>query len=174
MNGNCHFVFGAAVGTAIALNASSVAEVLPNIVPSSETFTLFVLGGLLGGIIPDIDNPISYIGKLTAPISTAIGKVSELFGKSGSNHRGILHDPIVYIAGLVLSYFYLPSLVGFFTGCLSHVFLDMFNPSGVPFLFGVKRLRLAKIPSGSKTGTIVTWISAVIVLIGGIVIKYIF
>lgn len=171
MNGNCHFVFGAAVGTSVMLNTSYIAELLPNIIISPETSTLFILGGLLGGIFPDIDNPISYVGKLTAPVSTVIGKIGAIMGKSGKNHRGILHDPAVYIAGLVLAYLYFTPLVGFFIGCLSHTFLDLFNPSGVPFLFGAFRLRLAKIPSGSAAGIIFTWVSVALVLFMGIGIK---
>ena len=104
MNGNCHFVYGATVGSMVALNIDKISMVLPHIAYSPETATLFVLGGLLGGIFPDIDNPSSYIGKLAAPISTLIGAINKKLGKVGANHRGILHDPIIYIIGLVLSY----------------------------------------------------------------------
>ena len=31
MNGNCHFVFGATVGSMIALNIDSINTILPNI-----------------------------------------------------------------------------------------------------------------------------------------------
>lgn len=171
MNGNSHFVFGVSLGTAIAMNMNVIGEVLPNLNASAETTTLFVLGGLIGGILPDIDNPTSYMGKLSAPVSTMFGTLGKMTGKTGSNHRGIMHDPTIYLIGLVLSYLYLPSLVGLFVGCLSHIFLDMFNPSGVPFLFGVKRLRLGKILSGSKTGVWFTWLNVFLVLIVGIVAK---
>ena len=155
MNGNCHFLFGATVG----VNIDSISEFLPRITNSPETVTLLVLGGLIGGVLPDIDNPSSHIGKLTVPVSTLIGKWGEMTGKTKSRHRGLLHDGIVYIFGLILSYMYLPSLIGLCVGCLSHLFLDMFNPAGVPFLFGVKHLRLAKIPSDSKGAVALTWFS---------------
>ena len=158
MNGNCHFVFGAAVGTALSINMGLISSTLPNLISSPETTTLFILGGIMGGILPDIDNPVSYVGKLTVPLSTIIGKFGEATGNTGKNHRGILHDPIVYLTGLVLSYFYCPSLIGLFIGCLSHIFLDMFNPSGVPFLFGIKRIHLGKIYSGSKESVVFTWV----------------
>ena len=174
MNGNCHFVFGAALGTALAVNVGAISSVLENVTATPETATLLVLGGLIGGIFPDIDNPKSYVGKLAAPVSTAIGKVGKATGKVGKQHRGILHDPAVYIAGLILCYLYFPPLVGFFVGCLSHTFLDMFNPMGVPFLFGVSHLHLGKIPSGSKASVIFTWVNVFMVLIAGICLKVFF
>lgn len=171
MNGNCHFVFGAALGTAFSLNMELIASALPNLSPTSETATLFVLGGILGGIFPDIDNPTSYFGKLASPISKIFGSIGKATGKTGKNHRGIMHDPIVYLAGLALCYFYFPPLIGFFVGCLSHLFLDMFNPSGIPFLFGAAHLHLGKIVSGSKNSITFTWINVVLVLLIGLGIK---
>ena len=169
MNGNCHFVNGAALSTAAVMNLDKITTILPNITNSPETATLFILGGLIGGIFPDIDNPNSYMGHLASPVSNVIGKTNELFGKNGSNHRGILHDPIVYIAGLILSYLFFSPLVGFFVGCLSHIFLDMFNPKGVPFLLFFK-IRLGKFNSGETGSIIFTWICVVIVITAGILI----
>ena len=171
MNGNCHFVFGAAIGTALAINIDLVSTALPNITSTHETVTLFILGGLVGSIFPDIDNPNSYMGKLTVPVSTVLGQVSEAFGKTGSHHRGVLHDLSVYLAGLVLSYLYFSPLIGFFIGCLSHLFLDMFNPAGIPFLFGVSKIHLGKIKSGSKESVIFTWVAVVAVTALGILLK---
>lgn len=172
MNGNCHFVFGAAVGTVLSINMGLIASALPNLAPSAETAVLFIMGGALGGVFPDIDNPSSYFGKLTSPLSKAFGSVGKLTGKTGKNHRGIMHDPIIYLAGLALCYFYFTPLVGFFAGCLSHLFLDMFNPSGIPFLFGVARLHLGKIESGSKAAIAFTWTAVIFVLVVGLLIKF--
>ena len=169
MNGNCHFIYGAAVGSALALNLDKISSVI-SISNSSETATLFILGGLVGGIFPDIDNPNSYMGHLSAPISTLIGKINEKLGKVGSNHRGILHDPIIYLLGLVLSYFFFPPLLGFFIGCISHIFLDMFNPKGVPCLF-VHRIRLGKFNSGDSSSIVFTWICVILCIGIGILIK---
>lgn len=170
MNGNCHFVFGAALGTAFAMNMDKLEAALPNITNSPETATLFVLGGLIGGIFPDIDNPTSYIGKLTVPVSSVIGTFGELAGKTGPMHRGILHDPIVYIAGLILSYMFCPSLVGLFLGCISHLYLDMFTPAGIPVFLGLKHFRIAKIKSGSKQSVIFTWLNVCAAIIIGLLI----
>ncbi len=168
MNGNCHFVFGASLGTAFALNVDKLETVLPNLTNSPETATLFVLGGLIGGIFPDIDNPVSYIGKLTVPVSSVIGKFGEMTGKTGPMHRGILHEPLVYITGLILSYIFCPSLVGLFLGCISHLYLDMFTPAGIPVLFGLSHLRLAKIKSGSQASVVFTWLNVITVILLGI------
>lgn len=170
MNGNCHFMFGAALGTALALNLDALSQSLPNITSTPETATLFVLGGILGGVIPDMDNPKSHIGKLTTPVSKAIGKMKKTSGTAEQyqQHRGFMHDPFLYILGLVLCYLYFSPLVGFFVGGLSHIFLDMFNPAGVPFLFGIKHLHLSSIKSNSKESNILTWILTILVLLVGI------
>lgn len=170
MNGNCHFIFGAALGTAFAMNMDKLETALSHLNSSPETATLFVLGGLIGGIFPDIDNPNSYIGKLTVPVSSVIGTFGELAGKTGPMHRGILHDPIVYITGLILSYMFCPSLVGLFLGCISHLYLDMFTPAGIPLFLGFKHLRLAKIKSGSQQSVIFTWLNVCAVILIGLLI----
>ena len=170
MNGNCHFIYGAAVGSALALNLDKISSIT-SINNSPETATLFILGGLVGGIFPDIDNPNSYMGHLSAPISTIIGEINEKLGKVGSNHRGILHDPIVYLVGLVLSYFFFSPLIGLFIGCLSHIFLDMFNPKGVPCLF-VHRIRLGNFNSGDFGSVLFTWVCVFIVVGLGLMAKF--
>lgn len=171
MNGNCHFIYGATIGSMVALNMDKISTVLPHITNTSETATLFVLGGLIGGIFPDIDNPSSYMGKLSAPVSTVIGTINKKLGKVGANHRGILHDPIIYIIGLILSYIFLPALIGLFVGCISHLFLDMFNPKGIPFCF-VKKVSIGKFDSGSTSSVIFTWINVFLCIILGCVLKF--
>lgn len=171
MNGNCHFVFGATVGSMIALNMNNIATVFPHINASPETATLFVMGGVLGGIFPDIDNPSSYMGKLSAPVSTVIGAINEKLGKTGANHRGILHDPLVYLIGLVLSYFFFSPMLGFFIGCLSHLFLDMFNPKGIPF-FIFKKVHLGNFRSGEIGSIVFTWVCIILCIAVGVIVKY--
>lgn len=172
MNGNCHFLFGASVSVALVINLDTISNTLVHISSNQDNVTLLMLGGIVGGIFPDIDNPTSYMGRLSAPISTMIGKIGECFNKVGANHRGILHDPIIYLCGLYVAYMYCPSLIGFFIGCLSHLLLDMFNPSGVPFLFGLKRLHLGKIKSGSQESVKLTWLMVILVLVVSVAFKY--
>ena len=171
MNGNCHFIFGTALGTAAAINLDVINRYFPNITMTPETATLFVLGGIVGGLFPDIDSPTSYIGKLSYPVSKWIGKLSRKFGKEKENHRGMLHDPTFYLAGIVLSYLFFPPLVGLFLGCLSHLFLDMFNPAGISLFLGASRLSIAKIKSGSKVSVFFSWGTTLFTLVSGILIK---
>lgn len=171
MNGNCHFVFAGACASMVALNLDKLTGLGLNIENNSTTITLLVMGGLMGGIFPDIDNPRSSMGFLTKPVSTILGKISELTGKTGVNHRGIFHDFTLYVAGLVLCYLYFPPLLGFFLGGISHLFLDAFNPSGVPLFFGIRTLRLGKIYANSKGAVAFTWLMTMLVLATGITCK---
>jgi len=171
LNGTCHLAFGTAVGTAVVVNLNFVNQYFPNIPLTAEMGTLLVLGSIVGSLLPDVDNPTSYVGKLCYPISFVIGKIYKLQGKEEWQHRGILHDGAVYLAGLILSYFYFSPLVGLFLGCLTHIFLDMFNPAGVPFLLGVRRIKLGKFKSGEKGSKIFTAVCISVVLLAGTVCK---
>lgn len=161
MNGNCHFIFGACVGVTTVLLTNQGVDL------GSAT----IMGSLLGSVFPDIDNPKSHFGALTVPVSTVIGKIGSAFGKKGSHHRGIFHDPFFYIVGLVLTLKFAPYLSGLFVGALSHIFLDMFNPSGIRVL-GVKFIRLAKLPSGSYGANILSYVLSFVILAFGIFSKY--
>lgn len=160
MNGNCHFVYGASIAIPIVLIANL----------NVEAGTLLISTALIGSIFPDIDTPDSTFGTLSRPISTVIGKVSKVFGKTGYNHRGILHDMSLYLAGFVLSLLYCPALFGFFVGALSHLILDMFNPMGIPVLF-VTKVRLGRIKSGSRESIVLTWVFTILNLAFGITYK---
>lgn len=164
-------MFGTAVGVCAAVNLDLINQILPNITASGETATLFVLGGIVGSVLPDIDNPVSYVGKLCSHISEIIGKIHTLQGKEEWRHRGVMHDAAIYLVGLILCYFYFSPLVGFFLGCLTHIFLDMFNPAGVPLLFGVKKLRFAKIKSGDTKSTVVAVVFTIITIALGVGLK---
>jgi membrane-bound metal-dependent hydrolase YbcI (DUF457 family) len=160
MNGNCHFVFGGMTCAMLALNLDTVSESL-GLNNTPETAALLILGGLIGSILPDIDNPKSYMGKLSVPVSSMIFTVSEAFHHSGANHRGMFHDPIIYILGSILSYLYCPYLLGIFIGCFTHLYLDAFNPAGIPFLS--RRIHVGKIASGSTEGILFTWLNVLAV-----------
>lgn len=176
MNGNCHFLMGVAVGSMLALNTENIATLLPNIEATNEMAVLYVEGAILGGIFPDIDNPKSFMGRLAMPFSKRIDRIGKFFGKGGKHHRGLFHDMTVYIIGLILSCIYFPALVGFFIGCLSHIYLDLFNPTGIPSLVSEKNLHLCwltgDITSGSKKAITFTYINIGIVLLIGICIRF--
>lgn len=116
---------------------------------------LSVLGGAVGGVLPDIDHPTSKVGKKVPPISILI---NNLFG-----HRGFTHT---ILATLLVSYsffllagiipdsfrgFYFPFVIGLSVGYASHLLLDMLTISGIPLLFPLSNqtFRLAKLRSGS-------------------------
>lgn len=167
MNGNCHLLFGTAVGSMCALNTQHISSLFPSIQNSSETMALFVLGGIVGSVLPDIDNSSSYVAKLCYPLGKPFYAMQKLQNKKEWQHRGIMHDCGIYLIGLFLSLNYLPCLVGLFIGLISHIFLDMFNPSGVPFLFGVKYLHLGKIKSNDKKAVNLCVLLTSIVLVLG-------
>lgn len=179
MNGNSHFTFGTALGYATVAAANTLE--LNNLVShpvfhitldNSAYFSIcFIATCLIGSIFPDIDNPKSNFGQLAAPISTVVGKVGKLTGKTGQHHRGIFHDPAVYLLGLILSYFYCLPLIGFFIGALGHLALDAFNPMGIRF-FGTKFIRFGKIPSGSKESKIFTFLLSFVVLLFGFYFQF--
>lgn len=172
MNGNCHNLFSLTVGAMLAINIDKISSVLPNIENTTNAAMLFVIGGAVGGVLPDMDCSTSYIAKMTKPFSTVICKIERFFDKSVKDHRGILHDPAFQIACLVLSYFFSPALVGVFVGCLTHIFLDMYNPLGVPLLFGVKQLHLGHIYANSKQATKFTALCIAVTLVLGYAIRY--
>lgn len=86
---------------------------------------------ILGAILPDIDTPNSYIGKLFLPVSRFLEKN---FG-----HRTLTHSFIGWLSvTLVLSplYFWNKNYLIFFSlAYLSHLFLDMLNVRGVTFFW---------------------------------------
>ena len=98
MNGTCHLAFGTAVGTVAVLNLDRISSVFPNIANSSEMGTLLILGGIVGSLLPDIDAPQSYVGKLCFPVSRVFGRLRKMQGKEEWQHRGIMHDAAIYIA----------------------------------------------------------------------------
>lgn len=155
----------------VAVNLDKLTAAGLNIDNNSATVTLLIMGGLIGGIFPDIDNPKSSMGFLTKPVSTILGKFSELTGKTGVNHRGIFHDFTLYVAGLILSYLYFPPMLGFFLGGISHLILDAFNPMGVPILFGIRTLHLGKIYATSKAAIAFTWLMTFLVIAAGVACK---
>lgn len=128
---------------------------------------LAVSSCLIGSVFPDIDNPDSSFGHMTKPVSTLIGSVSGAVGKTGSNHRGVFHDFGAHLSGLVLSLLFMPSLAFFFMGTLSHLFLDMFNPSGIPVMFFWKA-RAGRLRSGEKPSVVFTLIASLLTIVFGL------
>ena len=120
---------------------------------------LYIKSIKIGSLFPDIDHPKSYLGKRFPFISK---KINSIF-----HHRGFTHS-LLFIYSLILVfmlisiflkifysyiYFYINIYIfsiefGFILGCISHIFFDMFNPSGVSLLYpSTKKYRLPLAPS---------------------------
>ena len=172
MNGTNHLAFGTTVSIMTVLNMDMLANTIPNIPNTTEMKTLIILGGVIGSLLPDIDNPTGHVGKLCAPVSNIFGAIHKLQGKEVWQHRGIMHDLSVYIIGLIFSYLFFLPIFGIFLGGITHLLLDMFNPAGVPVFLGMGKVRLGYVKSNDKTATYITVILCVIsVLIGAFIYK---
>lgn len=135
MVGKTHLCAGLCAGTAFALWSN-----LP-----LEQAGIAAAAGLIGGVIPDLDHRKSKVTQKTG-----------LFGFFSSHlfkHRGVLHTPIIYIilsTILTMSFVHNPlihaAIFGAFVGELSHLFLDMLNPSGIPLLWPITRKRISLLP----------------------------
>jgi len=92
--------------------------------------------GSLAALLPDIDSPHSFLGSKLPVLPSTV--------KLTMGHRGPLHSLAVAVIVYVSGFWLIPQ---FFTkwppelpfwilgGYISHLFLDMLNPSGVPLLW---------------------------------------
>lgn len=94
-------------------------------------FGVLLAGVVLGSLLPDIDEPESYIGKRTLFIADVL--------KSCFGHRGMLHRFIVPFSLLVVAIFlslpYSLFVFGVFFGYLFHILGDMLTKGGVKGVF---------------------------------------
>lgn len=113
-------------------------------IPSqSDIQTIALLGTFVGSILPDIDEPNSYIGhKLIF--------FSEFFKLIGIKHRTVTHSiffPLfISILGVIHPIFY---FIAF--GVLMHILEDAITNSGVPLLYPIsdKRIGIRLFNTGS-------------------------
>lgn len=151
MNHQAHKVAGVCAATITATLLYS------NNLQSGDTLIAvapMLIGGYIGGLLPDIDHPGSKMGRALYPIAWVINK---LFG-----HRGATHSLIALFLTSVL--FLMPSFliegfakvlytqfaIGISVGFLSHILLDMTTKSGVPILYPFvrKSYRIARLTTG--------------------------
>lgn len=109
------------------------------IIGITSVFTLsweIVAFAAFGGILPDIDSPVSAIGRFFWPVSSFLDK---RFG-----HRTVTHS---FIGTLIIAllfaplYYYFPNYYyAFIIGYVSHLIIDTFNIQG-PLLFWPSNLR---------------------------------
>lgn len=97
----------------------------------TELFIPVLLGVILGSLLPDIDEPESYIGKRLIPIAEIIGK---LFGHRGASHYLIV--PLCFfIIALLISGKTALFLTGLSFGYLFHILGDLMTLGGIKGLF---------------------------------------
>ena len=81
---------------------------------------------VLGGLLPDIDHPKSWVGRRVRPVSNIIAAV---FG-----HRGVTHSLLAVIGcGMLVQYAALPQSITspLMIGYLSHLAADLLTPGGL-------------------------------------------
>jgi len=130
-----HLLAGAAAGLVLAGN--------------SDILLMSVGTAGIAALLPDLDSPHSKLGRLVPfiswPLNITIG------------HRGVLHSLLAAIAisllMMIIRIWYPISnnfIFAVFVGYVSHLVLDSFNPSGVPWLWPLKiHFRVPLIQTGS-------------------------
>lgn len=142
MRGRTHLIVGTAAGVATAL-AVPVEDDMMRLGIFAAT--------VVGSLFPDIDNTQSKLGRKIKPISIILNK---LFG-----HRGFVHSPcnliLIFAAAIIFmavfeNFTYLPVLIGFSIGFITHMILDAITKGGIPFLypFSKKRYNFTIIKTG--------------------------
>ena len=110
-----------------------------------EYFAPILVGVIIGSLLPDIDEPESYIGKRFLPVS---GVVNILFGHRGASHYLIAPLTLLLVAlftsGVVSLFF-----IGLSFGYFFHLIGDMMTLGGIKgflFPFGQKGKVYAVLP----------------------------
>lgn len=130
-----------------------VQRAYPELTFTNTTLYFGAISCLVGSVAPDIDLPTSKAAKSIGPASKVL---SFFFG-----HRTFFHSPlIVVLLYFALNYFfpqYSIYTIAFLAGYCSHLFLDMFNKTGIPLLYPrKKRYHIASIKTGSRGETVIS------------------
>ncbi|MDM5338516.1 metal-dependent hydrolase [Fictibacillus enclensis] len=129
-----HIAFSLAIGAGVA-----------NII--AIPFSIGYVAGLtLGSLLPDIDEPNSYIGRRSLGISSLINK--------RLGHRGLTHSLTIWLVFLVYcSIFPTYFTLGLTLGYLFHIIGDFFSVSSVPLLSPFFEFRPKNMLISYKTGS---------------------
>ncbi|SFL73929.1 metal-dependent hydrolase [Salibacterium qingdaonense] len=140
MNAGTHTIGALAAGTAVYWAGSfSLAG------PEAAVYTAAVL---IGGLLPDICQPFSWIGRRTRPVSTMIQK---LFGHRSITHSILFMVFLYFCSGLIPYDWGMAVQYGLTIGAVSHLLLDMMTPQGIHLLYPVKQK--ISFPLTTKTGS---------------------
>ncbi|MFC3040710.1 metal-dependent hydrolase [Virgibacillus xinjiangensis] len=94
---------------------------------SAVPFTFgYVIGIMIGSLLPDIDEPQSFIGRRSFGVASVI--------KRTYGHRGITHSLFAWLIFSIVSCLIAPNFfgIGLSLGYLFHIIGDLFSVSGVP------------------------------------------
>ncbi|MFI5240623.1 MAG: metal-dependent hydrolase [Candidatus Saccharimonadia bacterium] len=133
------------------------------------TVLVAVLGNLIGGITPDIDEPTAPLWR-NLPIGGTVGKITD---KMLGGHRFLTHSllGLALFGGLAYEFLHfiapiIPTInimfvwYAFLIGMLSHLVMDTFTKEGVPWLlplpykFGFPPLKELRITTGKMVETL--------------------
>lgn len=107
----------------------------------------YVIGISFGSLLPDIDEPNSYIGRRSFGLASYINK------KYG--HRGITHSLFAWSFVSIICLLYpIPLTLGVSLGYLFHLVGDFFSVRSIP-IFAPLNNKRPKLPFSYKTGSIV-------------------
>ena len=118
---------------------------------------LIILASWFGSILPDIDHPTSTISKKFTLLSIPYRILQFIFGKFKSTkhfvgHRGITHSLFFLFIPIIIGLFFVTNewivvgLFGLSVGILSHLVMDMLNPTGVPLLLPLSKHKFRLLP----------------------------
>ncbi|SDL95007.1 inner membrane protein [Bacillus sp. OK048] len=101
----------------------------------SFPFTVWYLGGIsLGSLLPDIDEPRSFIGRKSFGLADIVNK---WYG-----HRGATHSLFAWsLLTILICFFNSPFTLGLSLGYLFHIAGDYFSRSGVPLFMPITKKR---------------------------------
>ena len=158
MMARTHLAFGLFAGTSLFVVASNMNLLQDN----SKTIFLFLVGTALGSLIPDIDEPHSFIGRKFLFLSYPINIIFK--------HRMFTHSLLfVLILSLFLSFlnmlFYNPPFyIGITIGVIAHIVGDMHTKGGCPIFLPVstKKLRIFPVFLAFRTGSFVEYIFTIL------------
>ncbi|SDH02573.1 inner membrane protein [Alteribacillus persepolensis] len=143
MKAGTHVIGGVAAG------AAGYSFISMPFSPDSLYGITFIASGVIGGLLPDICHPFSWIGRRLRLLSRIIHSI---FG-----HRTVTHS-FLFIAVLFLSLGMIeqswgtPIQYGITIGAASHLLLDMLTPRGVALFYPITVN--IKAPLTAKTGSI--------------------
>jgi len=161
MQGRTH-ALGGLLASCVALNLAGL-----KLDPGAAMFA--VGAGMVGSLLPDIDHPNSAFGRELPVVSES---VSFFVG-----HRGALHSFVaalcfgiaVWVVFQRFEFSFLLALA-FTLGYLSHLFLDMLTPSGVPLFWPLsKKFSVPFVHTGSFLENYVVFpvLLVILLIVGG-------